>query len=77
MFRIVSYLLFCFVVGDLVSAEIRRDFSIPMLDLTTENELFSTVERAKGYLGILRLSYFRDEKHYWLRTQTDMVVGIC
>lgn len=34
-----------------VTAEPRRDFSIPMVDLAREDGLFTTVERRAGYLG--------------------------
>lgn len=45
-----------------VAEDVRRDYSIPMLDLTKEDSLFSTVERRKGYLGHPSTVLMRDGK---------------
>jgi hypothetical protein len=45
-----------------VAEDVRRDYSIPMLDLTKNDELFSTVERREGYLGHPSTVLFRDGK---------------
>jgi hypothetical protein len=45
-----------------VAEDVRRDYSIPMLDLTQEDSLFSTVERRKGYLGHPSTVLMRDGK---------------
>lgn len=45
-----------------VAEEVRRDYSIPMLDLTKNDEPFSTVERREGYLGHPSTVLFRDGK---------------
>lgn len=45
-----------------VAEDVRRDYSIPMLDLTKEDSLFSTVERRKGYLGHPSTVLLRDGK---------------
>lgn len=45
-----------------VAEDARRDYSIPMLDLTQEDSLFSTVERRKGYLGHPSTVLLQDEK---------------
>ena len=42
--------------------DVRRDYSIPMLDLTKADSLFSTVERRKGYLGHPSTVLLRDGK---------------
>jgi hypothetical protein len=45
-----------------VAEDVRRDYSIPMLDLTKADSLFSTVERRKGYLGHPSTVLMRDGK---------------
>ena len=44
------------------AAEVARDYSIPMLDLTREDSLFTTVEHRDGYLGHPSTVLFRDGK---------------
>lgn len=45
-----------------VAEDVRRDYSIPMLDLTKADSLFTTVERRKGYLGHPSTVLLRDGK---------------
>lgn len=44
------------------AAEPRRDYSIPMVDLASEDGLFTTVERRRGYLGHPSTVLLRDGK---------------
>ena len=50
------------LIGGMMSArgEPMRDYTIPMLDLTREDALFTTVERRKSYLGHPSSVLFRD-----------------
>jgi hypothetical protein len=45
-----------------VAEDARRDYSIPMLDLTKADSLFTTVERREGYLGHPSTVLLRDGK---------------
>lgn len=62
-FRPISTLLLCLAAPILPAfGDLRRDYSIPMLDLTKQDELFTTVERAPHYLGHPSTVLFRDGK---------------
>ncbi len=59
MIRTLSLLL---LSASVIFAEPSRDYSIPMVDLTKEDSLFTTVERRNGYLGHPSTVLFRDGK---------------
>jgi hypothetical protein len=50
-YRIHSLIAMFTVSALAMAGDVRRDYSIPMLDLTKANSLFTTVERRDGYLG--------------------------
>lgn len=52
----------CCMSAPAMAQDVRRDYSIPMLDLTKADSLFTTVERRKGYLGHPSTVLMRDGK---------------
>lgn len=62
MFRFLFPIASAIALATCVSmaAEVRRDYSIPMLDLAREDSLFTTVERRDVYLGHPSTVLFRD-----------------
>jgi hypothetical protein len=55
-------LMLWMLLAGMAFGEVRRDHSIPMLELAKEDGLFTTVERRKGYLGHPSTVMTRDGK---------------
>lgn len=60
--RIAGWMTMALMSAMAVVGEVRRDYSIPMLDLAKDDSLFTTVERRKGYLGHPSTVLMRDGK---------------
>lgn len=62
MFRSIIPAFFSVALVSAAVAEVRRGYSIPMLDLGGETSLFTTVEKRDAYLGHPSTVLFRDGK---------------